>query len=96
LEHNDDQKYLFSDKTVSSDSSQNNEKYASTSLNNYYQTPSNHFDGNNFDFEDEDESKNSYRGPYFDITASKNVTALVGNTAYLNCRIRNLENRTVI
>lgn len=37
----------------------------------------------------------SIRGPYFDQTASKNVTALVGHTAYLNCRVRNLGNRTV-
>lgn len=37
----------------------------------------------------------SFRGPYFDTTASKNVTALVGKTAYLNCRVRNLGNRTV-
>jgi hypothetical protein len=37
----------------------------------------------------------SIRGPYFDKTASKNVTALVGHTAYLNCRVRNLGNRTV-
>ncbi|XP_077288921.1 zwei Ig domain protein zig-8-like [Arctopsyche grandis] len=35
------------------------------------------------------------RGPFFDITASKNVTALVGKTANLNCRVRNLGNRTV-
>lgn len=35
------------------------------------------------------------RGPSFDTTASKNVTALVGKTAYLNCRIRNLGNKTV-
>jgi hypothetical protein len=35
------------------------------------------------------------RGPFFERTASKNVTALVGNTAYLNCRVRNLGNRTV-
>jgi len=37
----------------------------------------------------------SIRGPYFDKVASKNVTALVGHTAYLNCRVRNLGNRTV-
>lgn len=37
----------------------------------------------------------SLRGPYFDKAASKNVTALVGHTAYLNCRVRNLGNRTV-
>lgn len=35
------------------------------------------------------------RGPYFDISASRNVTALVEKTANLNCRIRNLMNRTV-
>ncbi|XP_055710390.1 zwei Ig domain protein zig-8-like [Phlebotomus papatasi] len=35
------------------------------------------------------------RGPYFDTSASKNVTALVGKTAYLNCRVHNLGNRTV-
>lgn len=35
------------------------------------------------------------RGPFFDKAASKNVTALVGKTAYLNCRVRNLGNRTV-
>lgn len=36
------------------------------------------------------------RGPYFDATASRNVTSLVGKTAHLNCRIRNLGNKTVI
>lgn len=35
------------------------------------------------------------RGPYFDMSAAKNVTALVGKTTYLGCRIRNLGNRTV-
>lgn len=35
------------------------------------------------------------RGPYFDKSASTNVTALVGKTAYLNCRIRNVGNKTV-
>lgn len=35
------------------------------------------------------------RGPYFDKSASKNVTALVGKTAHLNCRVRNLGNRSV-
>ncbi|KAG8238479.1 hypothetical protein J437_LFUL004942 [Ladona fulva] len=36
----------------------------------------------------------SLGGPYFDTSASKNVTALVGKTAYLNCRVKNLGNRT--
>lgn len=35
------------------------------------------------------------RGPYFDISASRNVTALVGKTATLTCRVRNLGDRTV-
>lgn len=35
------------------------------------------------------------RGPYFDTSVSRNVTALVGSTAYLNCRVRNLGNKTV-
>jgi len=35
------------------------------------------------------------RGPYFDVSASRNVTALVGKTATLNCRVRNLGDRTV-
>lgn len=35
------------------------------------------------------------RGPYFDKSASKNVTALVGKTVHLGCRVRNLANRTV-
>lgn len=34
-------------------------------------------------------------GPYFDLLASKNVTALLGKTAYLNCRVKNLGNKTV-
>lgn len=33
-------------------------------------------------------------GPYFDKMASKNVTALLGKTAYLNCRVKNLGNKT--
>ncbi|XP_052751575.1 tyrosine-protein phosphatase Lar-like isoform X3 [Galleria mellonella] len=34
-------------------------------------------------------------GPYFDLVASKNVTALLGKTAYLNCRVKNLGNKTL-
>lgn len=33
--------------------------------------------------------------PYFDMSVSKNVTALVGKTAHLNCRVHNLGNKTV-
>lgn len=35
------------------------------------------------------------RGPYFDVSVSRNVTALVGKTATLNCRVRNLGDKTV-
>ncbi|XP_058122278.1 zwei Ig domain protein zig-8-like [Anopheles ziemanni] len=35
------------------------------------------------------------RGPHFDLSASKNITALVGKTAYLNCRVKSLGNKTV-
>ncbi|XP_065222999.1 zwei Ig domain protein zig-8-like [Planococcus citri] len=34
-------------------------------------------------------------GPYFDKSASANVTGLVGKTAYLRCRVKNIGNRTV-
>uniref|UniRef100_A0A1B0D0D6 Immunoglobulin domain-containing protein n=1 Tax=Phlebotomus papatasi TaxID=29031 RepID=A0A1B0D0D6_PHLPP len=40
---------------------------------------------------DVDEQKS---GPYVDKAASKNVTALLGKTAYLNCRVKNLGNKT--
>jgi hypothetical protein len=33
--------------------------------------------------------------PYFDTLTPRNVTALVGNFAYLSCRVRNLGNKTV-
>ncbi|XP_050352683.1 protogenin B-like isoform X2 [Nymphalis io] len=35
------------------------------------------------------------RGPHFDIAYSRNVTALVGKTAQLNCRVHDLGNRTI-
>lgn len=34
-------------------------------------------------------------GPSFDPTTERNVTVLVGRTAHLHCRVRNLANRTV-
>ncbi|XP_014213440.1 protein amalgam-like isoform X2 [Copidosoma floridanum] len=33
--------------------------------------------------------------PYFDDTVARNVTAIVGTTAELNCRVKNLANRTI-
>jgi hypothetical protein len=34
-------------------------------------------------------------GPHFDSSVPNNLTGLVGKTAYLNCRVKNLGNRTV-
>jgi hypothetical protein len=48
------------------------------------------------DYNDEDWSKNALdRGPFFELTSAKNITAIAGHTAYLNCRVRNLGNKTV-
>ncbi|XP_053673822.1 zwei Ig domain protein zig-8-like [Anopheles nili] len=64
-----------------------------------YTPPRHYFQTSSFDdadLGDDATARNPLdRGPYFDISASRNVTALVGNTAYLNCRVRNLGNRTV-
>lgn len=42
-----------------------------------------------------DDGKAVRTGPYVDKASSKNVTALLGKTAYLNCRVKNLGNKTV-
>ncbi|XP_050084104.1 zwei Ig domain protein zig-8-like [Anopheles aquasalis] len=77
-----------------SQSVDNDEPHTYTPPKHYYQTSS--FDDGEQDGELDGGAKNPLdRGPYFDISASRNVTALVGNTAYLNCRVRNLGNRTV-
>lgn len=34
-------------------------------------------------------------GPFFDTSVPTNLTGIVGKTAYLNCRVKNLGNRTV-
>lgn len=34
-------------------------------------------------------------GPYFDYTVFKNITVLVGETAQLRCRVKNIGNKTV-
>lgn len=34
-------------------------------------------------------------GPTFDHTVPTNITALVGKTAYLDCKVKNIGNRTV-
>lgn len=33
--------------------------------------------------------------PYFDLTMPKNITSLVGKSAYLGCRVKHLGNKTV-
>lgn len=38
---------------------------------------------------------NKWTKPFFDISIPNNVTALVGKSAYLTCRVRNLGNYTV-
>ena len=35
------------------------------------------------------------RGPHFDFSGSKNITALVGKTAYMSCRVKSIGNKTV-
>lgn len=48
------------------------------------------------DYSEEDWSKNALdRGPFFELSGAKNITAIAGHTAYLNCRVRNLGNKTV-
>uniref|UniRef100_A0A182K7W2 Ig-like domain-containing protein n=1 Tax=Anopheles christyi TaxID=43041 RepID=A0A182K7W2_9DIPT len=34
-------------------------------------------------------------GPYFDTSVPSNITGLVGKTVLLNCKVKNLGNRTV-
>lgn len=45
--------------------------------------------------EEELQGSSLNRGPYFESLAPKNITAIAGQSAYLNCRVRNLGNRTV-
>lgn len=74
---------------ASAPKSQQQQLYKATSNENF----NSEFDGD--DYVGAQSSKPLNRGPYFDLAASRNVTALVGKTAYLNCRIRNLGNKTV-
>lgn len=77
-----------------SDNIRSNQKYVNVSSRdnrNFYNNNNNHNIG-----DDTDKMNNALnRGPFFDVSASKNVTALVGKTANLNCRIKNLGNKTV-
>lgn len=53
---------------------------------------------NNNQFDDEEMTttvETPVIGPHFDFTGFRNVTVLVGSTAYLKCRVRNIGNKTV-
>lgn len=76
-----------------SDNIKSNQKYVNVSS----RDNRNIYNNNNHNIgDDADKMSNALnRGPFFDISASKNVTALVGKTANMNCRIKNLGNKTV-
>lgn len=80
-----------------SDNIRSNHKYVNVSSRdnrNFYNNHNQNGDGGGGG--DADKINNALnRGPFFDVSASKNVTALVGKTANLNCRIKNLQNKTV-
>nr|XP_036673976.1 uncharacterized protein LOC108014158 isoform X1 [Drosophila suzukii]XP_036673977.1 uncharacterized protein LOC108014158 isoform X1 [Drosophila suzukii] len=66
-------------------------KASSSSSNTFSSQLASGFHRNSIDLE---EARNA--GPYFDKAFSKNVTALLGKTAYLNCRVKNLGNKTML
>ncbi|XP_032577863.1 uncharacterized protein LOC6606328 isoform X3 [Drosophila sechellia] len=66
-------------------------KASSASSNTFSSQLASGFHRNSIDLE---EARNA--GPYFDKAFSKNVTALLGKTAYLNCRVKNLGNKTML
>lgn len=77
-----------------SDNIRSNHKYVNVSSRDNRNFYNNH---NHKISDDADKMNNALnRGPFFDVSASKNVTALVGKTANLNCRIKNLGNKTVV
>ena len=44
---------------------------------------------------DASEDEKISAAPYFDLNHSSNVTAVLGKTALLNCRVKNIGNKTV-
>lgn len=71
---------------------QNDGEFIASSLKQYH---SGEIDLDN-DLGEEDFQRNALdRGPFFEVSATKNITAIAGHSAYLNCRVRNLGNRTV-
>ena len=50
---------------------------------------------NQFEGEETTSLEPALVGPYFDYTVFRNITTLVGSTAYLKCRVKNIGNKTV-
>lgn len=48
-----------------------------------------------FDVEETTSVEAPVIGPHFDYTVFRNITTLVGNTAYMKCRVKNIGNKTV-
>ena len=42
-----------------------------------------------------DQKEEQASSPYFDLNHSGDVTAVLGKTALLNCRVKNIGNKTV-
>lgn len=90
--HNDDDINNRSNIDFNNDSHNDNDNMNRKSNSKTY----NDFNNNHSDLTGTMNSNNPLnRGPFFDVSASKNVTALVGRNANLNCRIKNLGNKTV-
>ncbi|XP_055378196.1 DEP domain-containing protein DDB_G0279099-like [Condylostylus longicornis] len=88
---------------LSNNKDNNNSGGGSNNNNNNNNNNGNNNSGNSNNAITTPSSKNTYveveetrNGPYFDKAASKNVTALLGKTAYLNCRVKNLGNKTML
>lgn len=52
-------------------------------------------ENNHIDLREKYDPDNPPIGPYFDYDYFRNETVMVGNTAYLKCRVKNISNRTV-
>lgn len=94
----DDEDYNRSNNDNNNNNSHNdNDNFRKISNHKSYNNFNNNSDYGNVSSRDNTNNLNNAlnRGPFFDVSASKNVTALVGKTANLNCRIKNLGNKTV-
>lgn len=50
---------------------------------------------NQYDVEETTSTETPVVGPHFDYTGFRNITVLVGSTAYLKCRVKRIGNKTV-